>query len=125
MALINCPECGKQVSDSAKACIHCGYQLEKTKGRATFKIASSWNGNSVVPFKAFVMDERDQVLAEIRMGQNATFNVDKQMKVKVKLNGYFGRPEVVLNPNEHQKYCVKINLFGKIYLEKVDIIDSD
>lgn len=31
MALINCPECGREVSDQAKACIHCGYPLEKAK----------------------------------------------------------------------------------------------
>lgn len=27
MALIKCPECGKDVSDKAVACIHCGYPL--------------------------------------------------------------------------------------------------
>ena len=27
MALINCPECSKQVSDAAKTCPHCGFQL--------------------------------------------------------------------------------------------------
>ena len=27
MALIKCPECGKEVSDKAKVCIHCGYPL--------------------------------------------------------------------------------------------------
>ena len=27
MALIKCPECGKDVSDKATACIHCGYPL--------------------------------------------------------------------------------------------------
>lgn len=27
MALINCPECGKEVSNKADACIHCGYPL--------------------------------------------------------------------------------------------------
>jgi len=27
MALINCPECGKQVSPSAKACPNCGYPV--------------------------------------------------------------------------------------------------
>ncbi len=27
MALINCPECGKEISDKSKACIHCGYPL--------------------------------------------------------------------------------------------------
>ena len=29
MALIKCPECGKEVSDSAKSCPHCGYPLDK------------------------------------------------------------------------------------------------
>ena len=27
MALIPCPECGKEISDQAPACIHCGYPL--------------------------------------------------------------------------------------------------
>lgn len=27
MALINCPECNKEVSDKAEVCIHCGYPL--------------------------------------------------------------------------------------------------
>lgn len=30
MALITCPECGQQVSDTAKTCPHCGYVLKKT-----------------------------------------------------------------------------------------------
>lgn len=30
MALINCPECGKSISDQAKKCIHCGCPLEKS-----------------------------------------------------------------------------------------------
>jgi|GEM_PF-2481364 len=29
MALINCPECNKEISDKVKACIHCGYPLEQ------------------------------------------------------------------------------------------------
>lgn len=28
MALINCPECGKQISDKALTCIHCGFPLD-------------------------------------------------------------------------------------------------
>ncbi len=31
IALINCPECTNQVSDSAKTCPHCGFQLIKGK----------------------------------------------------------------------------------------------
>ena len=33
MALINCPECGKEISDTADVCIHCGYKL-KTKAQS-------------------------------------------------------------------------------------------
>lgn len=29
MALIKCPECGREISDKAQACIHCGYPLAK------------------------------------------------------------------------------------------------
>lgn len=29
MALINCPECNKEISSHAKSCIHCGYPIEE------------------------------------------------------------------------------------------------
>ena len=29
MALIKCPECGKDVSDTCDQCIHCGFKLKK------------------------------------------------------------------------------------------------
>ncbi len=38
MSLINCKECGKEISDQAKACPNCGYPLKK-KGNG-FAIAS-------------------------------------------------------------------------------------
>ena len=31
MALINCPECGKEISDQVKNCPNCGYPLKKKK----------------------------------------------------------------------------------------------
>lgn len=34
MALINCPECGKEVSDKVKKCVHCGYPLKKMNKNA-------------------------------------------------------------------------------------------
>lgn len=30
MALINCPECNKEISDKAKVCPHCGYESNPT-----------------------------------------------------------------------------------------------
>lgn len=29
--LIKCPECGKDISDKSKSCIHCGYPLNESK----------------------------------------------------------------------------------------------
>lgn len=31
MSLIKCPECGREISDKSKACIHCGYPLNGRK----------------------------------------------------------------------------------------------
>ncbi len=33
MALIKCPECGKEISDKAPACIHCGFPLESVTSK--------------------------------------------------------------------------------------------
>ena len=43
MALIKCPECGKEISDKAPACIHCGFPLIELKKEGTCKI----NGHEV------------------------------------------------------------------------------
>lgn len=38
MAIIKCPECGKEISDKAKQCPSCGYPIEATTIEATSKI---------------------------------------------------------------------------------------
>lgn len=40
MSLINCPECGKEISDKAKMCPNCGYQNENVKKNYYEKFAS-------------------------------------------------------------------------------------
>lgn len=37
MSLINCPECGKEISDKSKQCIHCGYPLIKINNELSSK----------------------------------------------------------------------------------------
>ncbi|MBQ6546430.1 MAG: zinc ribbon domain-containing protein [Bacilli bacterium] len=44
MSLIKCPECNKEISDSIKTCIHCGYKLndkeaKKSNNKLTIAIA--------------------------------------------------------------------------------------
>lgn len=33
MSLINCPECNREISNTSKKCIHCGYVLRKKKNK--------------------------------------------------------------------------------------------
>lgn len=36
MALIRCPECGKEITNTVKRCLHCGFKLSK-KNLATYE----------------------------------------------------------------------------------------
>lgn len=38
MALIKCPECGNNVSDKAKVCIHCGYPIQSIKDNKLYRV---------------------------------------------------------------------------------------
>lgn len=38
MALIKCPECGKEISDKATACIHCGYPIASVNDNADVEV---------------------------------------------------------------------------------------
>ena len=66
MALIKCPECGKEISDKSSACIHCGYPLaniqqEKTNVAQTQSVASSTSSENEtileLGFTLFSVDE--------------------------------------------------------------------
>ena len=48
MALIHCPECGKEISDRAPACPQCGYPLDTTQP-----------SNSVQDINSIYIDERE------------------------------------------------------------------
>ena len=38
MALINCPECGKQISEVSEKCVHCGFPIRKSENPVEGKI---------------------------------------------------------------------------------------
>ena len=48
MALIYCPECGNQISDSVKKCIHCGKKLTKKDKEATGSVAPNQKKKKVL-----------------------------------------------------------------------------
>lgn len=52
MALIKCPECGKEISDKSKQCIHCGYPLDELKNE-TSNIINNENSSYSVKLISF------------------------------------------------------------------------
>ena len=53
MALIKCPECGKEISDQAPACIHCGFPLDKMNKKPGKVLLTRANAYLVVPSFVF------------------------------------------------------------------------
>ena len=45
MALINCPECGKEISNQSDKCIHCGYPIHTNKPKQENQILETNNTN--------------------------------------------------------------------------------
>lgn len=51
MAMIKCPECGKEISDKAPACIHCGYPIETSLPQNT-------TSNNLPQKKTFIINKK-------------------------------------------------------------------
>lgn len=82
MALINCPECGKTVSNSAQACPICGYPIAK---KSVVRIRIDIDDY----LKHTVCDSYGNVLGVGYKGDTVSFSVDKPISVTVKGGGYF------------------------------------
>lgn len=86
MALIKCPECGKQVSSMANACPECGYPIASKP--STVKIRCLSDDRHVKKMK-FTMYGR--VVAETPIGSVATITVNNPTKIDVTITlGFIG-----------------------------------
>lgn len=87
MALIKCPECGKEVSDKAKSCIHCDCPLEELRTDGIVKIKMPLNiAGSLNIFGSFniciITDiKTGKELWSGKHGQIAEFHLSKTTKI--------------------------------------------
>ena len=83
MALIKCPECGKEISDKAPACIHCGFPLSLFHGGETLtKIDDTSTKNKL----SVISDKGTQELYSLEIIDSNGSNV----KIITILKKYFG-----------------------------------
>ncbi|MCL2804751.1 MAG: hypothetical protein FWD26_02315 [Treponema sp.] len=118
MALINCSECNKEVSDKAACCIHCGNPIasKPNKVKINFPV---WIGQLLMN-NCYVYDEKGKEIARCKQGETVTFECVSAMKITVKMQNCFGKPSQTVNPGDN--YKVEFRGFGRIYLAKVDSI---
>lgn len=57
MALINCPECGKEISDKSQSCIHCGYPIQQQPEKMKNVIARYPDGDVYIKARNLTMEE--------------------------------------------------------------------
>ena len=132
MALIQCSECGKEVSDKATACPNCGCPLAemstsglvKIKLPRTEQISGGWIG--LLSSKDAYISSNGKILWRGKHGQTASFTIDKPTNITINL-GTWGNPvngtvsprtkyELIQDYGFHMKATFK--------LSEVDVIDS-
>lgn len=76
MALIKCPECNREVSDKAQACIHCGYPIESVKQNhlqsiehLIYKVDGNYYSVRLLDIQCMTY-KADRVLSALKMASN-------------------------------------------------------
>ena len=141
-----CTNCGANIEvdkgKEAGICPHCGsaYIVEKAINNfisnnvyninnATLKIEKPIDKTVKIIFpvyegqmffnKCFVYDnETGKIIAECKQGETASFSLEKETEVMIKMQGCFGKPKENMKPGD--RFKVGFRGFGKIYLAKVD-----
>lgn len=118
MALIKCPECGKEVSDKAESCIHCGAPLKEKPPEpvyVSFPQVSSFTGKGTVYYNG-----KSESCAP---GGTVCIEISGPTIIEVKMNSYFGRPSLQVKPGD--KVQVTLSALGKISLSKVSALGTN
>lgn len=116
MALIKCPECGREVSDTAETCPHCGYRLKEKPGNVIFLCPASGGWNEVsYKHTCDVTDvETGRIVKSFEMGQSASYSFNKKVTLEIHVHGYFGRPRFTLYPG-HSYHCnIQLRMGGTL-----------
>lgn len=132
MALIKCPECGKEISDKASSCPNCGCPLSEmvTSGTVRIKmpnnIVEGWVG-LFSSRSATVTDSHGKVLWKGQHGENASFTIDEPTQITINLGGWANEVSGIVYPKK--KYSLVqdmgVHMLATYRITEVDVIDAD
>ena len=127
MALITCPDCGAQVSDRAKTCIHCGAPLIAEPNIVTIRTPK---GEGVVVKVTYTItdDNTGKVLATATQNQVVSFELNEATTLRCHCRGGFKDGIISYSPKGKTRYQIAlINTFfnSSLNFQEVDSIDAD
>ena len=126
MALIKCPECGRDVSDKAQSCIHCGCPLAAVNPSGLVTVAV--NGPGMVKMYIFDMNTGKELWCG-NNGEVARFNVEKETEISVigsmeRKHPERGAKAVVRGGRRYEYKCIQSFFSVKYVINEIDVIDS-
>ena len=137
MALIKCPECGKEISDRAPSCVNCGcpIQSQNAESKVVIKALKHPNESHVIGY-SLGTPMYGRCVTEMMTGQTTSLNIDSDMEIYASFypigkKGLFNLGEKTKSNTIHisagQLTKVQISyIFGnltKIVINKVDEFD--
>lgn len=139
MALIKCPECGREVSDKATSCPTCGCPIHEISPSGKVKIKLGLHSNTPyllpnVHQKAEIRmnSESGDLLWEGLVGDVAEIDFDGPTNIFIKYylcSAYFGGSCIgTIDPSKSKRYNISVRdnlLKSTLYLNAVDVIDLD
>ena len=103
MALIKCPECGKEISDKSGKCINCGYPINKQpiveKTPILSKVIFETESGGIAPFQKYIIkDENGQVVTKLRSNEHFEIDINGTTRFFIKLSGGFASFKEIIAP---------------------------
>lgn len=91
MALIKCPECGKEISDKAEKCIHCGCPImtnfeQEEEGKV---IVQNSHDSIALLAKYIIKDESGDVIAKLKANDSLEVPIHCNSRFYIRLTGGF------------------------------------
>lgn len=103
MALINCPECGKEVSDKAKLCMNCGYKIPHPEKKEQLKKCIAFAGIFVVAIILVV------IIYSVATKVHTPFEKIKRGMTSKNIHKIFGKPDDMNDVNDTDRFDIYYN----------------
>lgn len=114
MALIQCPECGKEISDKAKNCPNCGYVLPHFRKNEKLKRYTKIVGICVISFLVLFLAF---LLIKMNIKEHSPFEKFNSKTTKTDVQKIYGKLQSKSNEDNEDIYNVSfVGLKGELYV---------